>query len=420
MKTLQKQMAIIGGGPAGLAAFQEAKRLGVDDVVLLERNEELGGILQQCIHDGFGLHRFQKQLSGPQYAQRFIDQVQKEHQDIFLHTMVTDIQGKDIYAVNREGVLKIEAQTIILAMGCRERTRNQVLIFGERPAGVLTAGSVQRYMNMEGLLPGKRAVILGSGDIGLIMARRMSLEGVQVEGVYEVMEEPGGLARNIYQCLTDYDIPLHLSTTVLEIHGKDRLTGVTVAKVDKNRNPIPETKRYIPCDLLVLSVGLIPENELSKKAGVHLSPITKGPLLDSQWMSNVPGIFACGNVSLVFDLVDYVSETGEMAARGAKAFLDGKLDDKTLPICYSEAFSMTAPTAYRQAKEEEGISLYMRTKVPHFNGSIQVMQGDRLIYEKKHRVMRPAEMVVAKLEEKHMADLKGQEPISVSLKEETP
>ena len=269
MKVISKELVIIGGGPAGLAAALEAEKLGIKEILILERNEELGGILEQCIHDGFGVHRFKKQLSGPQYAQMFIDQLEESIIEVKLNTMVLEIsQDKKIYGISSEdGIFEVQAKAIILAMGCRERAKSQVFILGTRPSGIMTAGTVQRYMNMEGLIPGKKAVILGSGDIGMIMARRMVLEGMEVEGVYEVMDSPGGLARNVFQCLDDYDIPLHLSTTVTEVRGKHKLEGLTVQKVDENRVPIEGTQRDVECDLLVLSVGLIPENELSLKAG---------------------------------------------------------------------------------------------------------------------------------------------------------
>ena len=301
MKQIKTDCAIIGGGPAGLAAAVEAHKAGLDTLII-ERDLSLGGILQQCIHDGFGLLRFKRRMTGGQYAQAFIDEVEASGIGVKLDTMVLEIRpDKTIYAVNeKDGLLEIKAGSIILAMGCRERTRSQVMIYGTRPAGVLTAGAVQRYINMEGYLPGKKAVILGSGDIGLIMARRMTLEDIEVKGVYEIMHTEGGLTRNIVQCLEDYDIPLHLGTTVTEIHGRDRIEGVTVAKVDENLKPIEGTEEYIDCDLLVLSVGLIPENELSEQLDIEMDPRTRGPVVDEQMMTSVPGIFAAGNVAVSY------------------------------------------------------------------------------------------------------------------------
>ena len=317
MHKIPVDIAVIGGGPAGLAAAVKAKEEGFKKVILIERDKEPGGILNQCIHDGFGLIRFGKQLSGCEYSQRYIHLAKEAGVEIHTDTMVLEItKDKEVYAVSaEEGASCWQAGAIILAMGCRERTRPQVGILGTRPSGVLTAGAVQKYINVQGFKPGQKAVILGSGDIGLIMARRMTLEHMKVEGVYEVMPNLGGLRRNKVQCLEDYGISLHLSTTVVKVHGKKKLEGVTVAKVDENRKPIPGTERYIECDLLVLSVGLIPENELSRHAGIQLHPVTKGPVVDQNMMTSIPGIFAAGNVSAVFDLVDYVSKTGESCCR---------------------------------------------------------------------------------------------------------
>lgn len=363
MKKLNYDIVIIGGGPAGLSAAVEAAKDKSLRILLIERDKNLGGILQQCIHDGFGLFRFGQRLSGTEYAQRYIDFVKEESIDIKLDTMVLEVtKDKNIYAINPEdGMLEISCGAVILAMGCRERTASQVLLYGYRPAGVMTAGSVQRYINMEGYLPGKKAVILGSGDIGLIMARRMTLEGIEVKGVYEVMEHPGGITRNIVQCLNDYDIPLHLATSVTRIHGKDKLEGVTVAKVEQNMKPISGTEEYIECDLLVLAVGLIPENELSKGAGVLLDPKTKGPVIDNRFMTSVPGIFAAGNVSVVFDLVDYVSESGVIAAQGAVDYIHGRIDmeEKYSEVIPGENINFVVPQRIRSTGETK---FYMRVK----------------------------------------------------------
>ena len=404
MKTIQVDLAVIGGGPAGLAAAIEAKRQGIQRVVLIERDLELGGILQQCVHDGFGLHRFQRRMSGGQYAEAFIRDVQALDIQVQDNTMVLEITpDKKIYAVNeKEGMLLYECGAIILAMGCRERTRNQVFIYGSRTSGILTAGAVQRYINMEGYLPGRKAVILGSGDIGLIMARRMTLEGMEVEGVYEVMPSPGGLTRNIVQCLEDYNIPLHLSTTVVKTHGRERLTGVTVAKVDENRRPIPGTERYIDCDLLVLAVGLIPENELSRGAGIEIDPRTQGPVVDQDFMTSIDGVFAAGNVVAVFDLVDYVSETGEIAARGAARYLKKQREGSAETPVYhqvraGEGVNFVIPQKVAAGEAQQDMAFYLRVKQPDQNMVLSCRMGEETVSSKKERFVAPPEMLVARV-----------------------
>lgn len=395
MKKISVDCAIIGGGPAGLAAAIEADKNGLNTLII-ERDVSLGGILQQCIHDGFGLMRFKKRMTGGQYAQHFIDEVRAREIPYLLNTMVLEITpDKHVYAVNEaDGMCDIDAKTIILTMGCRERTRSQVMIYGTRPAGVLTAGAVQRYINMEGYLPGKNAVILGSGDIGLIMARRMTLEGIHVEGVYEIMHHQNGLTRNIEQCLHDYDIPLHLGTTVQRIHGKKKIEGVTVVDTDDNLKPIDGTQRYIPCDLLVLSVGLIPENELSEKAHIAMSPATKGPIVNDEMMTSIPGIFAAGNVATVFDLVDYVSMTGEIAARGAARYVkEGETSYDTIDVVPGNNVSFVFPQKIRKDSQNDSINLFMRVKQPEENVTAYQLQGDTKTKIKKHPVVKPPEMV---------------------------
>jgi len=319
---INHKLVIIGGGPAGMGAALEARRLGIRDILIIERDRHLGGILQQCIHNGFGLHLFGQELTGGEYAQRFIDQLDAQGIEVMSDTMVMEVQSGLIRGVNSKyGVIEIHGAAIILTMGCRERTRGAINIPGTRPAGIYTAGAAQRLMNIEGLMPGKRAVILGSGDIGLIMARRLTLEGAKVEAVAELMPWSNGLARNIAQCLDDFDIPLLLSHTVVGIHGSKRLQGLTLAQVDENLHHIPGSEKYIPCDLLLLSVGLIPENELSRKLGVEIDTATGGPMVDQDLHTTVDGVFACGNVVHVHDLVDFVTLESRRAAAGAAKWL---------------------------------------------------------------------------------------------------
>ncbi len=322
-------VVIIGGGPAGLAAAISAKENGIDSVLILERDKELGGILNQCIHNGFGLHTFKEELTGPEYAGRFIEQVKELGIEYRLNTMVMDISPqKVVMAMNREeGLFELSAGVIILAMGCRERPRGALNIPGYRPAGIFSAGTAQRLVNMEGYMPGREVVILGSGDIGLIMARRMTLEGAKVKVVAELMPYSGGLKRNIVQCLDDYGIPLKLSHTVVDIHGRERLTGVTLAEVDGSGRPIPGTEEEYSCDTLLLSVGLIPENEISRGMGVDMNPVTSGPRVNESLETNLEGVFACGNVLHVHDLVDYVSEEATAAGRNAAAYVKERRAD---------------------------------------------------------------------------------------------
>ena len=385
-------LVIIGGGPAGLSAAVAAYDAGIKDILILERDEALGGILQQCIHNGFGLHKFGEELTGPEYALRYEKQVKERNIPVKLNTMVLDIdKNRVVTATNAEdGIFQIQAKAIILAMGCRERSKGALNIPGSRPSGIFSAGTAQKYVNMKGYMPGKNVVILGSGDIGLIMARRMTLEGAKVHAVCELMPYSGGLARNIQQCLNDFDIPLKLSHTVVDIHGKERLTGVTIAKVDQTKKPVAGTEEYIACDTLLLSVGLIPENELSLGAGVDLNHITGGATVDQNRQTNIPGIFACGNVLHVHDLVDFVSEEAEIAGISAAKFIGGaQSDDLNIPITTDGKIRYTVPQCINKA---EDVKVYFRVADVFKNVKINVFDGNELVYSKKKQKVAPGEM----------------------------
>lgn len=385
-------LVIIGGGPAGMSAAVAAYESGIRDILILERDENLGGILQQCIHNGFGLHRFGEELTGPEYAWKYEKMVRERNIPFKLNTMVLDIsEDKVVTATNSEdGIFTIEAKSIILAMGCRERSKGALNIPGYRPAGIFSAGTAQKFVNMKGYLPGKNVVILGSGDIGLIMARRMTLEGAKVHAVCELMPYSGGLARNIEQCLNDFNIPLRLSHTVVDIHGKDRLEGVTIAKVDQNRRPIEETKEYIPCDTLLLSVGLIPENELSKCADIEISPITSGAVTDQDRQTSVEGIFACGNVLHVHDLVDFVSAEAEIAGKSAAEYIRGeKAEAISVDIHTDGKIRYTVPQKITKKKD---VTVYFRVSDVYKNVKINVSDGEKVVFSKKKPKVAPGEM----------------------------
>jgi NADPH-dependent 2,4-dienoyl-CoA reductase/sulfur reductase-like enzyme len=404
---------VIGGGPAGLASAIKAKESGIDDVVLVERAEQLGGLLHQCIHNGFGSIYFKEDLTGPEYARRFIEKTRDLHVKVLLETMVLRVTpDKKVTLCNTDGLSPVEAKTVILAMGCRERTREAILVPGTRPAGVLTAGTAQRIVNVEGYLPGKDIVILGSGDIGMIMARRLTLEGAKVKAVVEILPYIGGLIRNEVQCLHDFDIPVFLEHTVTWIHGKQRVEAVTIARVDGERNPIPGTERTIECDTLLVSVGLIPENELSLNAGIKLDPVTGGPIVSEVLETNVPGIFVSGNVLHVNDLVDNVSLEGELAGQSAAEYVrrGSYLTKQKVSLKAGENIRYIVPQYISGEKE---VTINMRTREPDVNCTIQV--GD--ILQKSFRVVRPGEMITIKLSPEQLSRIrKGTDELLVSCK----
>ena len=410
---LNHDIVIVGGGPAGMAAAVAAYDAGCTDVVILDREPDIGGILRQCIHAGFGLHKLGRELTGPEYADVYKQEVLKRNIEVHYETTVTAVSpAKVVTAQNREGLLKIQAKAVILAMGCRERSRGALNTPGTRPAGIFSAGTAQKFINCEGYMVGKEVVILGSGDIGLIMARRMTLEGAKVKAVCELMPYSGGLTRNIVQCLEDFDIPLYLSTTVCEIHGKKRLEGVTIAQVDERRQPIEETKRFIPCDTLLLSVGLIPENELTRAAGIPMDPVTSGALVDEHCQTQIPGIFACGNVLHVHDLVDYVSEEAERAGLGAAQYVrSGGREYPTVPTKPGYGVRYVLPQNVHVC--EEDVSLFLRVTQPFGKVKFTVKSGDTELVTAKRLRAAPGEMEKLTIKAETLKNVT--EPITVSL-----
>lgn len=432
-------LIVIGGGPAGLAAAISARREGIQNILILERDNELGGILNQCIHNGFGLHTFKEELTGPEYAARFIEQVRELNIPYKLCTMVLDISRtrncedphasdvsvpdcKLVTAMNREdGLLRLYACSVILAMGCRERPRGALNIPGYRPAGIYTAGTAQRLVNMDGYMPGREVVILGSGDIGLIMARRMTLEGAKVKVVAELMPYSGGLQRNIVQCLEDFDIPLKLSHTVIDIHGKNRVTGITLAKVGPDKKPIPGTEEEISCDTLLLSCGLIPENELSEKLGVTLCPVTGGPSVNESLETDIPGVFACGNVLHVHDLVDYVSEESGRAGLHAAQYIKGRPDaspaDVTLPLRAEGGIRYTVPQTIRPSHMENSLRVRFRVGAVFTNCTISAWLDDTCLVKVRKAKVAPGEMQQLILKKPDLISAAAGQSITIKIEE---
>ncbi len=395
-----------------MAAAVAAFKCGCRDILLLERDNHLGGILNQCIHEGFGLHRFQEALTGPEYAQRYIDEFKELGIDAMMGSMVLSMDHRrNLYVSSRKGFIRIKASAVILTMGCRERTAGAIGIPGTRPAGVYTAGTAQNLINLQNIMVGSRVVVLGSGDIGLIMARRMTLEGARVEGVFELLPYASGLPRNIQQCLNDYHIPLHLSSTVVEIHGRERLTGVSVAEVDQDRRPIQGTQRLIPCDTLLLSVGLIPENELSVGANLEMCPRTNGVCVDEHCMTGIPGVFSCGNVLHVHDLVDHVSEEAARAGEFAARYLRGRIrtGNGAIPIEPGDGVAYVLP---QRVVGREDFILSLRVSVPFRNRAVLVRDGERKVARSKMVRLQPAEMIRIKVK---AADIQAARMLEVAV-----
>jgi sarcosine oxidase subunit alpha len=413
-------VVIIGGGPAGLAAAISARENGIDDIIILERDNKLGGILNQCIHNGFGLHTFKEELTGPEYADRFVEKVKELQIPFELNTMVIDInKDKILTAISKNGVLEIEAKSIILAMGCRERPRGALNIPGNRCSGVFTAGTAQRFVNIEGYMPGKEVVILGSGDIGLIMARRMTLEGAKVKMVVELMPYSGGLKRNIVQCLDDFNIPLKLSHTIIDIKGEGRLEGVTVAQVDENRNIVEGTEEYVSCDTVLLSVGLIPENDVSKGIGVEMSNVTSGPIVTESLETNIEGVFACGNVLHVHDLVDYVSQEAYNAGKCAAQYINGKnKSENSIKIKGIEGVRYTVPSYINDDNVEKEVMVRFRVGNVFKNEFISVYFDNERVMHIKKRILTPGEMESVKLSKTLLTKYPNCENITIKVEKE--
>ena len=417
-------IVIIGGGPAGLAAAVSARKAGIEKILILERDKELGGILNQCIHNGFGLHTFKEELTGPEYAYRFIEQVLAEQIEYKLNTMVMDISPERVVtAMSREdGMYQIQAGAVILAMGCRERPRGALNIPGYRPAGIFSAGTAQRLVNIEGYMPGREVVILGSGDIGLIMARRMTLEGAKVKVVAELLPYSGGLKRNIVQCLNDFGIPLKLSHTVVDIEGKEHVTAVTIAEVDSHNKPIPGTEERYTCDTLLLSCGLIPENELSNKAGIQMNPVTSGPIVNESLETNIPGVFACGNVLHVHDLVDYVSEEAAKAGANAAKFVkNGGKDEANghvVELKATEGARYTVPCTVDVDRMEDLLTVRFRVGAVFKESFVSVYFDDERVMHYKKRILAPGEMEQVILQKKKLMEKPDLKTITIKIEAE--